>query len=650
MCGLAGFISKPSTDFSNRIQSMTSRLIHRGPDDAGVWVDEVQGVALGHRRLSILDLSSQGHQPMDSSSRRYVIAYNGEIYNHGELRTRLVSEHAGITWRGRSDTEVLLTAIEAWGLRKAIERCVGMFAFALWDKQESILYLARDRCGEKPLYYGVLRGAFVFASEIKGIEAFSRDGLAVDRKAVACFLRYGCIPAPQSIYENIWKLPPGSFLAIRVLAPGQFVFDEPQTYWSVAQVIQRSSHREFDDWDDKRAVDELERRLGNAVGLQVEADVPLGAFLSGGIDSSTIVALMQRQASRPVSTFTIGFDDERYNEANFAKAIARHLGTDHTELYVTVREAADVIPHLPEIYDEPFADASQIPTYIVSRLTRQHVTVSLSGDGGDELFGGYPRYDFGEKLWGRLSRFPTPIRQCASRPLTMLSAKNWDAMLSRTLPRKYRSIVTGHRLHRLAGILSAKSFNQMYTSLISHWQQPSDALVDCSAITSCMAKETATVPDLSVLNQMRYSDLSRYLPDDLLVKVDRASMANSLESRAPFLDHRVVEFALGLPSRFLLRDGHGKWILRQLLYRFIPKELINRPKMGFGIPLAEWLRGPMRDWAENLLNEAKLQSEGFFETGTIRRIWREHLAGTHDRSYLLWDVLMFQAWYEYRRS
>jgi asparagine synthase (glutamine-hydrolysing) len=650
MCGLTGFVCQSNVDLERKITSMSLRLAHRGPDDSGIWVDDNLGVALGHRRLSILDLSPQGHQPMISSSGRFIIAYNGEIYNHNEIRERLTGENPGISWRGHSDTEVLLTAIQTWGLRNTLEQCVGMFAIALWDRQESTLCLARDRCGEKPLYYGVLRDAFVFASEIKAIEAFSRDGLAIDRKAIGCFLRHGCIPAPQSIYENVRKLPPGSYLTVRAPRPGRFEFGDPQKFWSLSQVIEESRNRESETWTDQRAVDELERRLGHAVRLQMEADVPLGAFLSGGIDSSTIVALMQAQASQPVKTFTIGFHEEAYNEARYAKEIARHLGTDHTELYVNATEAARVIPQLPDIYDEPFADASQIPTYVIARLTRKHVTVSLSGDGGDELFGGYPRYQFGAKLWSGLSRIPTPVRRLAARPLTMVSARTWDAGLARSLPERYRSVITGHRLHRLAGILSAGSFDEMYTSLISHWQEPGEALAQSDAPASCGQDWRLPESGQNWLNRMRYADFSRYLPDDLLVKVDRASMANSLESRAPFLDHRVVELALGLPSRFLVRDGQGKWILRQLLNRSVPLKLVDRPKTGFGIPLAEWLRGPLRDWAGDLLGEAKLRSEGFFSASTVRRIWKEHLEKTHDRSYLLWDVLMFQAWYENRRA
>lgn len=650
MCGLTGFISRPSADFSNRIEAMSSRLTHRGPDDAGAWTDGDRGIALGHRRLSILDLSPQGHQPMSSSCGRFIIAYNGEIYNHHEIREQLVAENSGISWRGHSDTEVLLAAIQKWGLPGALERSVGMFAIALWDRQENILYLARDRCGEKPLYYGVRRDAFVFASELKAIEAFSDDSLTVNRESVACFLRFGCVPAPHSIYENVWKLPSGSFLTVHVPAAGRFEFGQPESYWSVAQVLRSNGHDDSEQWDDRHAIDEIDRRLRQAVRLQMEADVPLGAFLSGGIDSSVIVSLMQAQATRPVKTFTIGFHEEHYNEAKFAKEVARHLGTEHTELYVDAAEAAKVIPHLPEIYDEPFADASQIPTTIVSRLTRQHVTVSLSGDGGDELFGGYPRYQFGEKLWARLSRVPKPIRRLSARPLTMLSARGWDTVLSRTLPRKYRPVITGHRLHRLAGILSAESLDNMYTSLISHWQQPGDALAWRDKAASCTVGAKMDIPDQRALNRMRYADIGRYLPDDLLVKVDRAAMASSLESRAPFLDHRVVEFALTLSPRFLVRGGQGKWILRQLLDRYVPRPLVDRPKTGFGLPLADWLRGPLRAWGEELLDEARLRSGGFFDARTIRRIWGEHLAKKQDRSYLLWDVLMFQAWHERRYS
>ena len=646
MCGVVGFITPKYPIGSELVTRMTRALAHRGPDDEGYWLDEGAGIALGHRRLSIVDLSPQGHQPMLSSCGRYVIAFNGEVYNFLEIREKLDSSMASgsIPWRGHSDTEVMLAAISAWGFERALREFSGMFALALWDRQERILHLARDRLGEKPLYYGEIGRSFVFASELKALRMFPDARLEIDREALADLLRFQYIPSPRSIYRSIRKLEPGGMLSVRVTQPGAFSSNTPQKYWSLDQAAGDSKNWRDDFSDEASAVRQLDVLLRDSVRRQLVSDVPLGAFLSGGIDSSMIVALMQAQSSRAVRTFTIGFREEGFDEAPYARAVAAHLGTDHTEFYVTPAEAAAVIPKLPEIYDEPFADSSQIPTILLSRLTRQHVTVSLSGDGGDELFAGYPRYDFGESLWKQIRRLPRWSRRAASVSITALSAHSWDRIFRCVVPGRLRSTVTGHRLHRFVQLLESKHFGEMYMRLVSMWQHAETLVRGLPVNAERAGREIENRDDYPFLNSMRLFDIKQYLPDDLLVKVDRASMSVGLEVRAPMLDHRLVEFAWKLPRKLLVRNGEHKWLLRRVLDKYVPKEFVERPKAGFGIPLARWLRGELRDWAEDLLDERSIRAQEFLDPRPVKRMWVEHQSGKHDRNACLWNVLMFQAW------
>lgn len=662
MCGLVGFFQAPvlgGNDLAGIVSHMTDAIIHRGPDDGGIWVDVEAGIALGHRRLSILDLSPQGHQPMISSSGRYVIAFNGEIYNYRALREDLArllfsstsaQENGSGNWRGHSDTEVMLAAFEYWGVEGALSRFNGMFAFALWDSKEGVLHLARDRFGEKPLYYGWMGETFLFGSELKAMKAHSSWRGEIDRGALALYMRHTYIPAPYSIYSGIHKLLPAHMLSIPLSAENR---ETPQSraYWSAKAVVEAGVRHPFEG-NEAEAVASLDGLLRNAVKLRMEADVPLGAFLSGGIDSSVVVALMQSQSLRPVKTFTIGFHEEDYNEAKHAKAVAKHLGTEHTELYVTAAEAMAVIPQLPKIYDEPFSDSSQIPTFLVSKMTQRHVTVALSGDGGDELFGGYNRYFWGQDIWRKVGWMPKSARVAMARGLTALPPQQWNrifAGMKPILPRGLQANLPGDKLHKLAGVLACASPEVMYRGLVSFWN-PESVVLGASEPPTALTDhgQWADIPDFT--QRMMFLDLVSYLPDDILAKVDRASMAVSLEARVPLLDHRVAEFAWTLPLDMKIRDGQGKWPLRQVLYEYVPRELIERPKMGFGVPIGMWLCGPLREWAENLLDEARLQKEGFFNPSAVREKWDEHLAGSRNWAAQLWCVLMFQAWLESQNS
>ena len=649
MCGVVGFLTRgrgTEEPMALVARKMADALIHRGPDDAGVWVDEAAGIALGHRRLSILDLSAAGHQPMRSVSGRYVIALNGEIYNHLEIREDLNRSGSQVSWRGHSDTETLLAAIDRWDLKEALRRSVGMFALALWDRQERVLMLACDRVGEKPMYFGATGGTLLFASELKALRAHPGFDDTIDRDALSLFMRHNYVPGPKSIFRHVSKLLPGTI--VRFDEKANLTKPASETFWSFTEAAVEGLRKPFDG-DEISAQQELERVLRRSIAGQMVADVPLGAFLSGGVDSSTVVALMQAQSSRPVKTFTIGFHESGFDEARYAKDIARHLGTEHTELYVTAKDALQVIPNLPDFYDEPFADSSQIPTYLVARMARQHVTVSLSGDAGDELFGGYNRYFWATNLWRHISPLPAPLRRGLGHMLAMLPQSKWDTMfkfLGPAMPTRLRVTRAGEKVHKVASMLSCSSPEAIYCDLISHWSDPVDLVLQSEELPTPLTDRRAWLDSRDFESRMMFLDSISYLPYDILVKVDRAAMAVSLETRVPMLDHRVIEFAWRLPLEMKIRNGEGKWLLRQVLHSHVPRELIDRPKMGFGVPIGEWLRGPLREWAENLLSRGRLEQEGYFRPEQIRAKWDAHIAGHGDWQYHLWDALMFQAWQE----
>jgi len=640
MCGLTGFLSVTSkTSCQNMgevVRSMTSTLEHRGPDGDGVWIDATAGVALGHRRLAIIDLSPTGSQPMVSADGNAVIAYNGEVYNHRELRAEL--EKGGCRFRGTSDTEVILEACLRWGVTAAAKRFIGMFAFALWNSATRKLVLVRDRLGIKPLYWASLNGTVVFGSELKSLRAHPDFQGEVDRDSLSAYLRHNYIPGPRSIYRGVSKVRPGTVLTFEgSTTPRETV------YWEMADVVRRGHEQRNRLLSDSEAIDQLDTLLRDAVGRRMIADVPLGAFLSGGIDSSTVVALMQAQSATPVRTFSIGFREAGYDESASAKAVAVHLGTDHTELYVNPSDARDVIPSLPAMFDEPFADVSQLPTYLVSKLTRQHVTVALSGDGGDEVFAGYNRYGLATSMARWIDPFPALMRRATAGLITTVTPRQWDAVF-RYAPTAFRRPSMGDKLHKLSNLILADGVGDLYRRIVSHWPEPDEIVVGGREAASVASNGDVPRMLLDPVERMQYLDTVTYLPDDILTKVDRASMAVSLEARVPLIDHRVVEYAWSLPSKFRRRHGQSKWILRQVLRKYVPDTLVNRPKMGFGVPIDSWLRGPLRDWAESLLNERRLRTEGYFEPRSIRQKWEQHLSGTRNWQYSLWGVLMFQAW------
>ncbi|PZS09928.1 MAG: asparagine synthase (glutamine-hydrolyzing) [Solirubrobacterales bacterium] len=640
MCGITGFLELPQDRHSSDsgavlLEQMARALERRGPDDGGVWADPERGIGLGFRRLAIIDLSRSGSQPMLSRDGRYVVVFNGEVYNHGELRREL--ERRGHRFRGRSDTEALVEAIAQWGVRDAVLRCHGMFAIAAWDRATDTLSLVRDRLGKKPLYWGWAAGTLVFASELKALHRHPQFRPQIDRAALRDYLRYGYVPAPRTIFSEVFKPAPGSIVEVS-RASG---VSEARPYWSLRDVAQGGIDERFAG-SPTNALDELERVLGDSVTARMVADVPLGAFLSGGTDSSLVVALMQARSPLPVQTFTIGFTEAGYDEATWARAVATSLGTNHTELYVSPSEAQGVIPELPRIYDEPLADSSQIPTVLVSRLARREVTVSLSGDGGDELFGGYGRYRLASRAWSAVNRVPRIARPPAASLLAAAGScsRLWPAD---RLGRARRSSLPD-RARRLAALITARDRDALYDEIVSLWSDPAP-VVGLDAPSRPDSHQELSDGG-SFLEAMMYRDAVTYLPDDILAKVDRASMDASLEVRNPLLDHRVVELAWSLPPALKLRDGRGKWPLRALLSRHLPDELVERPKQGFDVPLGAWLRGPLRKWAESLLSAERLRDEGHLEVAPVRAAWDEHLRGAHDHRHTLWAVLMFEAWLE----
>jgi asparagine synthase (glutamine-hydrolysing) len=646
MCGISGFYSKSSFKSNEIIKKMNLAIHHRGPDDTGIWQDDNAGIFFGHQRLSIIDLSKAGHQPMISNSGRFILTYNGEIYNHLKIRKELEKINSNIIWRGNSDTETILEAIDFWGIELTLRKTEGMFAFGLWDQKTRSLTLARDRIGEKPLYFGWQgkggNKVFLFGSELKALKAHPEFRAEIRRDSIALQLRHNCIPAPYSIYKDIFKLLPGHYLELKESDLKNSLLPNSQTYWSLIETAIYGNNNQLTNSENNIQKD-LEELLQSSVKKQMISDVPLGAFLSGGVDSSVLVALMQSQSNLPVKTFTIGFSEEDYNEADHAKKIAKHLGTNHTELYVSSKRAMEVIPKIPLIYDEPFSDSSQIPTFLVAQLASKQVKVALSGDAGDELFCGYNRYLMSKKLWNIASLIPLSCRKILSSGLKILSSQNWQR-ISKVLPSSSQYHNIGDKIYKGVDALKAKTLSDLHYILSSHWQNPTEIVFNTKQSATIFNEFIPMLKDLNDQEQMMALDFVTYLPDDILVKVDRASMASSLETRIPFLDHKLIEYVWKIPHSLKYRNGKGKWILRQILNKYVPKNLTERPKMGFAVPIDTWLRGPLRDWAENLLNEKRLSVEGYFNPKLIRDKWTEHLSGKRNWQYHLWDVLMFQAW------
>lgn len=635
MCGITGLIDLSAQSSSETLHQLTHKmnetLFHRGPDGGDVWVDAQTGVGLGHRRLSIIDLSEAGKQPMTSSDGRFVLVYNGEVYNAEDLKPELIEK--GYKFQGHSDTEVIVNGFSAWGVKATVKKLIGMFAIAALDRQTGTFYLIRDRVGIKPLYWADTGKTFLFGSEMKALYAHPDCPKDINRNTLASYMRHNYIPAPMTMFSGIDKLMPGQMLT-RDLATG---IQRIEPFWSLDSVIATAQPFEGSEAE---ATDALEDLLKDAIKKRMIADVPLGAFLSGGIDSSTVAALMQAQSTQKVKTFSIGFNEEQYNEAKHAAAVAQHLGTDHTELYVTPEEARDVIPLLPDYYDEPFSDSSQIPTYLVSKMTRDHVTVALSGDGGDELFSGYTRYFTAHKYANSLYSLPKSVRGLGANLIHCLPPRTWDKIFS-VVPRSKRPTLPGDKLYKVAKVMTGDK-DDFYRRLISHWETPEEIVLNAKEPKGLVwdSSVQTRVPDF--IDRMQYLDLRTYLPDDILTKVDRASMAVALEARVPLLDHRVIEFAWNTPQTMKIKNGQGKWLLRQVLYRHVPKDLIERPKMGFGVPIDQWLRGPLKDWAGDLL----FQNNGLLNQQAIEEKWKEHQSGERNWQYHLWDILMLNSWHQ----
>ena len=650
MCGIVGYLGG---DFSNSelnksiIGEMSDQILKRGPDSSGTWIDPSNKIGLAHRRLAIVDLSAAGHQPMTSSSSRYVITYNGEIYNSIEIKEELIKIDRAPAWRGHSDTEILLAGFEAWGIKGTISRLTGMFAIAVWDKDLKELILIRDRIGEKPLYYGWQgtgsNKVFLFGSELKSLKKHPQFINEIDRGSLALYMRYCYVPTPHSIYKGIKKLEPGTILRVSLNN-----HQSQDKYWDACEIAKKGFESPFNATLTE-VTNNLEEALKKTISKQMMADVPLGAFLSGGIDSSAVVALMQAQSSRAIKTFTIGFKEEGYNEAEFSKLVAQHIGTDHTELYVSSQDALDVVPKLPNLYCEPFADSSQIPTFLVSALARKNVTVSLSGDGGDEVFGGYNRYLFADKLWKSIKILPSAFRGMIGKGVKSFPDAGWSnafKILNRITPPKFNGVSWGDKLQKGAGVFGSKNLVSLYQGLVSNWQDPSAVVIGELEHENIFSRDAQMLSNFGDIEKMMAIDMVSYLPDDILVKVDRAAMGVSLETRVPFLDHHIIEFASKIPLSMKINNGVGKAVLREVLYKYVPRDLIERPKMGFGIPVSDWLKGPLKEWAEELLNESRLASQGFFYPEIVRKMWSEHLSGTRNWQSQLWAVLMFQAWLE----
>lgn len=642
MCGIAGFLmgSERLNGYAPEklIEKMTNTLAHRGPDNAGTWCDDVSGVYFGHRRLSILDLSTAGKQPMESACGRYIITYNGEVYNFQDIRKKLEAEF-NIVFKTHTDTEVILEACAKWGVDNAVKELIGMFAFSLWDRHERKLSLVRDRIGIKPLYWQIASGRLAFASELKALRVMPDWKPEIDKHALGSYLRHAYVPAPATIYNGVFKLPPGNILTWKA---GES--PEINQYWdplALASINEQVHH----SISDNEAIDQLDDLLGDAVLRRMISDVPLGAMLSGGIDSSVVTALMQKHSDRPVKTFSIGFNESDYNEAKYASQVAKHLGTEHTELYVESKHSLDVIEKIPTMYDEPFADASQIPTFLISELIKNHVTVALSGDGGDELFAGYTRYQWAGKFAAVAKYFPTQLRNYVVSVIKHYPPQQWNQLL-KNIPEKIRPSHAGDKLYKIASILPLNNEEDIYKRLVSQWPEPNSVMNNGYEMETVLSNDKLNNLIPKYMTRMQYMDLVTYLPDDILVKVDRASMAVGLEARVPLLDHRVVEFAWSQPLDRKMRSGQGKWLLKQLLYRYVPKELVDRPKMGFGVPIDQWLRGPLKDWAHDLLSVERLRKDGLFNVDVVQKCLQEHMSGNRNHQYRLWVILMFQTWHD----